>query len=99
MGDPEVVLSFLRTSLSMRTGSRKTLGTPLQGNDDAALHGLFILALSPVNRREKKERRMNESSTTTVPSVVPVDRTRRRRRIRPHQVATFIFLVMAALFF
>jgi len=42
---------------------------------------------------------MNDSSTTTVPSVLPVGRTRRRRRIRPHQVAIFIFLVMAALLF
>ena len=42
---------------------------------------------------------MSDSSTATVPSVVPVGRTRRRRRIRPHQVAIFIFLVMAALFF
>lgn len=42
---------------------------------------------------------MSDSSTITVPSVFPAGRTRRRRRIRPPQVAIFIFLVMAALFF
>lgn len=41
---------------------------------------------------------MNDSSTITVPSVVSAGRTR-RRRIRPPQVAIFIFLVMGALFF
>jgi glucose/mannose transport system permease protein len=42
---------------------------------------------------------MSDSSTLTVPSVVSVGRTRRHRRIRPHQIGVLIFLVMAALFF
>jgi glucose/mannose transport system permease protein len=42
---------------------------------------------------------MNGSSITGLPRLLSVGRTPRRRKIRPHQIAISIFLVMAALFF